>query len=247
MQIRDLDGILFTHQHLDHNEEFIPVFIRALLGGNRLLVAGPAPMASMVKTTLDLYKTDIEYRLRRSGRTFEQVKGNATVRELVGGEAFALGGIQVTTAKVNHTIETTALRFEAGGRAIVVSGDLTYSANLSALARDADILIMDSGGTIKQARSPQRRNSVQAGEPGPGGRQGTRAGNGGADGNQRAHVTPEETARMASEARVKTLVLTHFTPGQIDEAATLAELRKGYAGPILFATDGMTLPGAASE
>ncbi len=242
VQIRDLDGLFFTHQHLDHNEEFIPLFIRALLGGNRFLVAGPAPMARMVKTTLDLYRKDIEYRLQRSGRKFEEVKDNATVRELIGGDTFALGGIQVTTAKVNHTIETTAFRFDAGGRSIVISGDLTYSASLSALARDADILIMDSGGTIKQAGSSQRR-SAQTGETGRGGRQGA----GGAGANQRAHVTLEETARIAGEAKVKTLVLTHFTPGAIDEAATIAELRKGYAGPILFAADGMALPGASGE
>lgn len=129
--IRELDGLLFTHHHLDHNEEFIPIFIRSLLGGNDFEIAGPAPMAAMVDNTLTLYKEDIEYRLRRSGRTLADVRRNYKIKELAGGERFMLGGIQITTAKVNHTIATTAFRFDAGGRSIVISGNLVYSASLS--------------------------------------------------------------------------------------------------------------------
>jgi ribonuclease BN (tRNA processing enzyme) len=234
LPIKDLDGIFFTHQHLDHNEEFIPIFIRALLGGNRFMLAGPPPLARMAETTLEIYKEDIEYRMRRSGRTLADVKGNYAVRELAGGESFMLGNVQIRTAKVNHTIATTAMRFDAGGRSIVVSGDLIYSASLSALAKGADVLIIDSGGTIKTGQAQR-----------PGGGPGRRQGGGddarGGGGNQRAHVTLEETARMASEAGAKTLVLTHFTPGEIDEAATIAELRKLYSGKIVFGADLMVV------
>lgn len=231
--IKELDGIFFTHQHLDHNEEFIPIFIRALLGGNRFLLAGPEPLTRMADATLELYTEDIEYRMRRSGRTLADVKGNYTVKELVGGENFAVGNLQVTTTKVNHAIATTALRFQVGGRSIVISGDLTYSATLSVLAKDADYLIIDSGGTIKTGQAQR-----------PGGGQSRRQGGGvqgSGDGTQRAHVTLTDTARMASEAGVKTLILTHFTRGEIDEAATMAELRKGYSGKIVFGADLMTI------
>jgi ribonuclease BN (tRNA processing enzyme) len=238
--IRYLDAIMFTHHHLDHNEEFIPIFIRALLGDSPFILAGPAPMKRMSETTLELYKEDIEYRMRRSGRTLADVKDNYSVIELVGGEKFAVGGVNVSTATVNHTIATNAIRFEAGGRVIVISGDLIYSESLSKLAKDADYLIIDSGGTIKSG------GAARGGGQGRGnGQGGARNGGGqgqGAGGGQRAHVTLAETARMANEAGVKTLVLTHFTPGTIDEAATIAELRKSYAGKIVFATDLMKLP-----
>jgi ribonuclease BN (tRNA processing enzyme) len=238
LPISALDGLLFTHHHLDHNEEFIPVFIRSLLGGNRFVLAGPAPMKKMVDSTLDLYKEDIEYRMRRSARTLQDVKGNYIVKELTGGENFMLGGIKLTTARVNHTIYTTAIRFDAGGRSIVVSGDLIYTAALSKLAKNADYLIIDSGGTIKTGQGQ--------GADGRGGAEGrgrrARNGAGGAEQDaQRAHVTLAESARMASEAGVKNLVLTHFTNGEIDEAATIAELRKGFAGKIFFAADLMKI------
>lgn len=251
--IRDLDGLFFTHHHLDHNEEFIPIFIRSLLGGNAFQLAGPTPMTAMVDSTLTLYKDDIEYRMRRSGRTLTDVKSNYVIKELVGGESFTLGDIQITTAKVNHTIATTAYRFDAGGQSIVISGDLIYSASLSELAKGADYLIIDSGGAIRSSGAQRRgqrqqqgqgRGRGQAGQDRTGRRQGGgqtgRGGNGG--GRERAHVTLEETARMANEAGVKNLVMTHFTAGEIDEAATIAELSKGYSGPVIFAEDLMQLP-----
>ncbi len=288
--IKNLDGLLFTHHHLDHNEEFIPVFIRALLGNNRFTLAGPTPMRKMTDATLELYKKDIEYRMRRSGRVLSNVVRNVTVSELTGGESFAIGGIKVSTAKVNHTIETTAFRFDAGGHSIVVSGDLTYSSSLSALAKNADYLIIDSGGTVKAGQGARLRPLTQVQSrptslaeqtarqtslaeqaarqtslaeqaarqtsraqeiSGTASRQRARnrqvSSSGAVNGNQnRAHVTLEETARMASEAKVKAIVLTHFTPGEIDEPATIAKLRKGYAGEILFAHDRMIIAGTSA-
>jgi len=250
--IRDLDGLFFTHHHLDHNEEFIPIFIRSLLGGNAFQLAGPAPMTAMTQSTVNLYKDDIEYRMRRSGRTLADVQGNYAIKELVGGESWTVGDIKITTAKVDHTIATTAYRFDAAGQSIVISGDLVYSASLSELAKGADYLIIDSGGTIRSGgtqRRGQRRQQGEGQRRGQGGQaRQSRAVRGQGDGQskqggrERAHVTLEETARMASEAGVKNLVMTHFTGGEIDEAATAAELRKGYSGTIIFAEDLMQLP-----
>ncbi|MBX3593769.1 MBL fold metallo-hydrolase [Sphingomonas sp.] len=219
-----LDGLFFTHQHLDHNEEFVPIFIHALLGGRKFVVAGPAPMAAITASALANYDEDIRYRLGRIGKTLEDAEKDYTLTELTGGEDFTIGGIRVRTAHVNHSIYTVALRFDAGGRSIVISGDLVYSETLPVLARDADYLIIDSGGVIKK--------DGRTGPPGaPGGLR-----------NARAHVTLDETGRMAKEANVKALVLTHFVPGENDEAATTAVLRRYFPGPVLFAHDLMEVP-----
>lgn len=230
--IRDLDAIVFTHHHLDHNEEFIPIFIQTLLGGNPFHIVGPTPMQAMVDGVLSLYKEDISYRLGRRGRTLSDVEGGVSVTESVGGEAFAIGAIAVRTAKVEHTIAANAYRFDAGGQSIVVSGDLVYSPSLSELAKGADILIIDSGGTVKQnqAQTGGERRRQGAGQGGAGQGRGGRV---------RAHVNLAETAQMAQDAGVDTIVLTHFTVGTNDEAATIAELRKGYSGKIIFAVDQM--------
>lgn len=229
ISIKSLDGLLFTHHHLDHNEEFIPIFIRSLLGGNQFHLAGPEPMTAMSKSTLALYKTDIEYRMRRSGRTLSDVVNNYQLSEISDKAAFTIGDIKITTTKVNHTIDTIAYRFEAGGQSVVISGDLSYSKSLSILAKDADVLIIDSGGTIKRNAKPRRQldsDNEHSGKK-----------------RERAHVTLDETAKMASDANVSRVVLTHFTNGENDEAATVDKLRDGYSGEIIFATDRMVVTG----
>jgi ribonuclease BN (tRNA processing enzyme) len=221
---KQLDGLFFTHHHLDHNEEFIPIFIHCLIGGNTFTIAGPDPTSAFVTNILNLYKEDIEYRMGKSGRTLNDVKSNFTIKDLKGEETFTLGGIKVTCTKVNHTIYTVAYRFEADGKSIVISGDLSYSESLPVLAKNADYLVIDSGGTIQEGAQSNRR-------PNKSGPQ-----------KERAHVNLDESSRMAKEANVKNLVLTHFNITNIDSAATVKEIRKNFEGNILFAADLMVIP-----
>lgn len=239
IKIKQLDGLFYTHHHLDHNEEFIPIFIRSLLGGNPFQLVGPPPMSKMNESVLGLYKTDIEYRMRRSGRTLKDVADNYSLREISDKDEFTIGGIKVSTTSVKHTIDTIAYRFDVDGYSVVISGDLSYSASLSELAKNADVLIIDSGGTIKKGGQKKRKKS-----------NGTKSDSGETRRNshQRAHVTLDETAKMASDANVKKIVLTHFTNGENDEGATTAKLREGgYTGDIVFAIDLMVVSAKASS
>nr|WP_321227102.1 MBL fold metallo-hydrolase [uncultured Psychroserpens sp.] len=225
VNFKSIDGLLFTHHHLDHNEEFVPIFIKSLLGGNAFVIAGPEPTTAFVESTLTIYEKDINYRLAKSKRTLDDVKSKFTIKELNGSEAFTIGEIKVSSVNVNHTIETVAYRFEAGGKSIVVSGDLTYSESLPVLAKNVDYLIIDSGGAVAMG-SKVRTNSTRT--------------NGSK--KERAHVNLSESSLMAKEANAKHLILTHFTATTIDEEATTAELGKNYAGDISYAHDLMTIP-----
>jgi len=231
LRIKQLDAILYTHHHLDHNEEFIPIFIRSLLGDNQFSLVGPPPMKAMNKSTLSQYKTDIEYRMRRSGRTLNDVIDNYTVKEISGESSFMIGEIKVSSTKVNHTIDAVAYRFDAGGHSIVISGDLTYSKSLSTLAKDTDVLLIESGGTVKIGGKKGRKKNFSV----------VRSNNNSGKGRQRAHVTLAETAQMSQESGAKKIVLTHFTNGENDEPATITELRKMYQGEIIFGEDLMTI------
>ena len=224
-KIRGIDGLLFTHHHLDHNEEFTPIFIQSLLGGNKVTISGPAPTITMVNNILDTYEEDINYRLSKSGRNLKNAIKNSTYTDLKGNESFTIGDIKITSTPVNHTITTLAYRFEAGNESIVISGDLTYSKSLPILAKNADYLIMDSGGAIELGKKSR-----------PSGNQNNRKN------TQKAHVNLSESSQMAKEANVKNVVLTHFNFTNIDEAATTAEMRKNYNGNILFAKDLMKIP-----
>ena len=225
-KIKDIDGLLFTHHHLDHNEELAPIFIQSLLGGNNTIIAGPEQTTSIIEHILSIYKEDIDYRLSKSGRTLSDVTSKYEAKNLTGNNTFQIGDITVSYTPVNHTIATLAYRFDAGDTSIVISGDLTYSESLPILAKNADYLVMDSGGTI--ALGSKRKGTKTNGK-----NNGTK---------EKAHVNLAESSQMAKEANVKTLVLTHFNVTDIDEDATTAELRKNYLGNIIYGEDLMTLP-----
>lgn len=224
-KIRDIDGLLFTHHHLDHNEEFTPIFIHSLLGGNKTFIYGPEPTSKMVNTILDTYKDDINYRLSKSGRNLESATKNSSYKDLIGNESFSIGDIKITCTPVNHAIATLAYRFDAGNESIVISGDLTYSKSLPILAKNADYLLIDSGGAIQMGSKPRTNNNKSIRKN-----------------SQKAHVNLDESSQMAKEANVKNLVLTHFNFTDIDEAATTSEIRKNYNGNIFYAKDLMEIP-----
>ncbi|SDH88421.1 MBL fold metallo-hydrolase [Winogradskyella thalassocola] len=231
IKINDIDGLLFTHHHLDHNEELAPIFIQSLLGGNNTIIAGPEQTTSIIDHILSIYKEDIDYRLSKSGRTLSDVTSKYEAKNLTGNNTFQIGDITVSYTLVNHTIATLAYRFDAGDTSIVISGDLTYSESLPILAKNADYLIMDSGGAI--ALDSKRKGTKTNGK------------NKGSKEN--AHVNLAESSQMAKVANVKTLVLTHFNVTDIDENATTAELRKNYLGNIIYGEDLMTLPSSQNS
>ncbi|MDO7171670.1 YHYH protein [Mariniflexile sp. AS56] len=234
IKINELDGIFFTHHHLDHNEEFVPIFIKALLGKNTFTIAGPKPTSDLVNSTLDVYNEDINYRLSRSKRTVADVKKNFTVKTLNGNESFTIGGIKITCVQVNHTIATVAYRFDAGGHSIVISGDLSYSENLPKLAQNADYLIIDSGGAIELGAKGQGNGSKRKTSGNTRNSNSDKKNEGKKD---RAHVNLDESSRMAKEANVKNLVLTHFNFTKVDEKATTSQLRENYSGNVHYAED----------
>ncbi|MCG1036511.1 Lcl domain-containing protein [Polaribacter sargassicola] len=227
LRIKDLDGLLFTHHHLDHNEEFAPIFIQSLLGGNKTTIAGPKQTTSIINNILDIYKEDINYRLSKSERTLTDVKSNFTAKNLTENTSFYIGDVKITCTPVNHTIATLAYRFDVGNESIVISGDLTYSKSLPTLAKNADYLIIDSGGAIElgKKRNTKRNNTKNSHKT-----------------TQKAHVNLAESSKMAKDANVKNLVLTHFNFTNVDEKATTTEINKNYSGTIIYGEDLMVLP-----
>jgi ribonuclease BN (tRNA processing enzyme) len=54
------------------------------------------------------------------------------------------------------------------------------------------------------------------------------------------HTTPEDAGRLARDARVKTLVLSHFVPAEdpeITDAVWIGEARKHFSGRIVVGRD----------
>jgi autotransporter family porin len=219
------DALLITHHHLDHNEEFFPMVHQKIMSPGKFLIAGPKPIQEMTDYVVKFYNEDLDYRKSGAGKTFDENNINATVKELQGKSNFEYKGVKVSTTEVLHTIYTLAYRFDVGGKSIVISGDLTYSPNLPILAKNADVLVIDGQIIRKNAN----RNASSTGT-----NKQRKTGN-------KAHSSIEETARMAAESNVKTLIITHLGAEPIDVEATKEKIGEQFKGEVIIAEDFLTV------
>lgn len=236
---RNLSALIFTHHHLDHNEEFVPIFIRSLLGRDKFTIVGPHNTVKLTELNLELYREDIDYRLSKTQRTLAERKKAFKVSDLKGGESFKVGDILVTTLQVPHTIYTLAYRFDFNGQSIVITGDLTYSNKLPSFAQNADFMIIDSGGMImkdgRQKNNRKTNNTVTKNQKSTKKKKGN------------AHLNLADSSSIAKQANVKNLVYTHFNSTLVDVDASLAEIQKNYRGNVIFGEDLMVLKTAITS
>ena len=218
-------ALLITHHHLDHNEEFFPMVHQKFMMPGEFLIAGPAPIKEMTDYVAKFYNEDLDYRKKGKGQTFDENNINAIVKELEGENSFAWHDVKISTIEVPHSIYTLAYRFDVDGKSIVISGDLTYTPNLPKLAKDADVLVIDSQIIRKNANRNRQANSRK---------------NTNKQGNS-AHASIEDAAKMAKEAGVKTLILTHLPSANIDEEATKAKIAEQFKGEVIIARDLLTV------
>ncbi|MDO5498499.1 MAG: MBL fold metallo-hydrolase [Propionibacteriaceae bacterium] len=121
-----------------------------------------------------------------------------------------IGPFTVTLVEARHTTEAWSLRLEAGGRSVVYSGDTGPNPGLTELARDADLLLAEA--------SFLHADDLPAD----------------------IHLSGRQAAEHATEAGVRTLVLTHVPPWH-DPEEVFAEARPHFAGELVLARPGLRL------
>jgi len=135
-QIPDIDVVCISHFHPDHIADFVPLIFASKYGmtGYRardLAVVAPPGFGELYTGLIEVFGDWIvpeAYRL--------------DIREATG-DPIDLGSFSVTTAHANHNPESIAMRFEGDGSSLVYSGDTDRSDDLVALARGADLLLLE--------------------------------------------------------------------------------------------------------
>lgn len=218
----EVDRVFLTHLHSDHVVDLGHLVLsRWILGENRpLAVFGPAGTRAHVDRVLALWQWDVAVRRAHMG---DREPPRVEVTELAEGVVCRLGGVSVTAFEVEHEPVRPAFgfRFDAPGRAVVVSGDTRPCANLIRHARDADVLIHECTDAT-QARWtpgcgwPSREAKVKD--------------------LAAYHTGPDEVGPVAARANAGLLVLTHLMPGSVatDLAARAAA---GFSGRIVVGED----------
>jgi ribonuclease BN (tRNA processing enzyme) len=133
------------------------------------------------------------------------------VEAVDGGPAELRGGARLTTFLVDHEPSSAGAMgcvVERDGRRLVYSGDTRPTKRLIEAARGADVLIHESGGLDAQAAEVHRLG----------------------------HSTAGDAARVAAEAGVGRLILTHVPADRLAEPM-LAEACAEFDGPVEMASD----------
>lgn len=223
--------IFITHHHSDHNIELGPLFYNAWITGLpvRVDAYGPTGLTQMTRDFFNYLKFDIDIRIDDEGR--------ADPRTLFTPHEFDKPGVvltnddvKVTSCLVRHPPikQSYAYRFDAKDRSVVISGDTAYAPELAEFAKGADVLVHEVmylpgiEALLKRLPNAKRlREHLMA-----------------------AHTLPEDVGKIAAQAGVKTLVLSHFVPG--DDASITDEqwsegARKYFKGKIVVGRDLMEI------
>lgn len=225
--LASLRSIFVTHHHSDHNADYGNLILLAWTAGLRTRVDtwGPPPLRRMTKLFFEMNSYDIDTRIADEGRP--ALKPLVHPHELrKGGLVMQDENVKVTAAVVHHPPVTPAFgyRFDAADRSIVISGDTTPTPSLIELARGADVLVQDALFTPAIDRMVARvpnastlRKSILS-----------------------HHTTAEDAGRVAKEAGVRTLVLSHLIPPddpEVTEQMWIAAARKHFDGGIVVGRD----------
>lgn len=219
--------IFITHHHSDHNLELGPLFYNAWITGLPVTVDayGPPGVANMIRDFFSYQKFDIDTRIEDEGR--KDPRTLLTAHEFdKPGMVMANDDVKVGSFLVRHppSKHSYAYRFDAWDRSVVISGDTAYVPELATFAKGADVLVHEImylpgiEALLKRLPNATRlREHLMA-----------------------AHTLPEDVGKIAAQAEVKTLVLSHFVPG--DDASITDEMwaegvRKHFKGRIVVGRD----------
>ncbi|MGE0455051.1 MAG: MBL fold metallo-hydrolase [Vicinamibacteria bacterium] len=212
-----IGGVLLTHFHSDHIGDLGELQLQTWAGGRPepLAVYGGPGVERVVGGFNEAYGLDQGYRTTHHGERVMpsaswglrahtvELDGVATPAKDRTGLVLDDGSLRITAIEVDHApiAPAYAYRFDYKGRSVVITGDLKYHPPLASAAAGADVL-------VSEAIAPQMTRSL-----------GSAARSVGRDRTaaimhdiEDYHVTPEQAARLANDARVGLLAFYHLLP-----------------------------------
>ena len=240
VRLQQVKGVFISHLHFDHTGGLLAVLgLRTQMeAADTLTVYGPLGTRTLVNGLLAAMAPAMN---AANGLDGVHWTARIDVRELKANESLQMGDLRVSVAENSHFISgdsvkqeegfvSLSYRFEVPGRSVVFTGDTGPSAAVAELARGADVLVTEMMDKEFALDNVKRRNPNL---PAPVLASLTRH-------FAQHHVTPEEAAAIAVDAKVKELVVTHFagagySPQQLQEYG--ARISRTFKGRLHFARD----------
>jgi ribonuclease BN (tRNA processing enzyme) len=262
LSLQAVRAVFISHLHFDHTAGLFAVIgLRQQTNTlAKLTIYGPPGIKETVNALVAAAKPGGVSGYGVPGEQF--IPPDVEAIEIRDGARLTLDGFTVTAAENSHysfprgsdmdqRFDSLSFRFDFPGRSIVYTGDTGPSDAVTALAKGADILVSElidaqvaasglGGPPPANAAAGQNRAPPAAAPPA----------NGAAGAKSTAevmrehlsthHLTPEQIGKMASDAKVGRVVITHLVASRrpdfsIDSYVT--EIRKLYSGPVEIAND----------
>jgi ribonuclease BN (tRNA processing enzyme) len=222
--------IFISHHHSDHNLEYGNVVYNAWAAGLSTPIHsfGPKGIEAMTRTYWELNKFDVETRIEDEGRP--DPRPLLIAKDIGNGEILKTSDVTVTAFRTPHPpiVDSFAYKFETPDGIIVFSSDTAYNPKLAEFAKGADVLVHEclyvpavDRLVIKTRNGASLKKHLMD-----------------------SHTTTEDVGKIAAAAGVKTLVLSHFVPGDDPEVSDddwTRDVKKNYSGRIIVAKDLMEL------
>ncbi len=230
-----LKSIFITHHHADHNIEYGPLLIVGWIQGLPLDVRafGPPPLRQMTDDFMRAYKQTVDFwaeDFQMKPLTTVEVKEISSV-----GPVMQDDNVKVSSIVVEHPPVKPALayRFDFKDRSIAFSGDTAPLEAVAMMAKGADVLVHET----MYVPAVEKYIKAQIAEGRPVKFEPFMA-------HMKADHTPaEDVGRIAQEAGVKTLVLSHLTPAidSITDDTWREPVAKYFKGEIIVGKDLMVV------
>ena len=242
VSLLDIQKIFLTHLHDDHYSGLADFAgqLSALKPEKTIDIYGPGLTKSVVE---GLHAFMYANRLiRETERKFPHRIDIYVAHEIKPGEVYKDENIRVTAIENHHFHfpngsppdgKTTSLsyRIETPNRAIVITGDTGAFEGLATFASGADLFVTEVidpedimnllQSLMKEKMSKETYEARKFHM-------------------EEEHMTPESIAKLATEAKVKSVVLTHLVPGLKGESAYeewAKKVRAGFPGDVFAAKD----------
>ena len=219
-------AVLFSHLHFDHAAGIVELLTRTIVH------TGPPPRIYGPRGTEEYMASALAFAHLNATRPENHDWLDGVSIELTRpGDTREIGPLAIESREVPHVeyLECLARRISGGGRTLVYTGDTILAPEvLAPLADGADVLIHEAftDAALRRmaeaaAMTPERADGFAAAIHG-------------------SHTSAADAGRVAREAGVPRLVLTHLLAAEREEEL-IAEAGREFGGEVLVASDGLAL------
>lgn len=228
----EIERLFFTHHHVDHNISFYHLAIVGWIAGRQeMQVFGPRGTEDFVDQLYSIWADDIAYK-QSVGYPAEGIE-NITTQQVTDNFFHEEHGLCISSFPVEHSIETYGYRFtdSTTGETLTIASDTTSFPKLVDSVRGSDVLVLSCniapvGEVDTTGYVWDRYSEPYSGEM--------------LRKLSKYHMDPTEAGRLAADADVDTLILSHFPP-YTDHDEVVASAREAFEGEVAAATDGLSI------